>query len=332
MGDISLTLASLVSLWMETLFYGGYAVLYFICMYILLYSRRRQTSMNKAMVFTATAMFLLSTAHIVIGLVRALKAFVDSSDGALEYYSEIWNWLSIFKQALYATNNILADGLVVYRCYIVWNYDYKIITVPIIMLLSTTVCAYLAVYNFSQVHPGDNVFSSNIAGWGTALFSLSLATNIIVTTLIASRIWWISREAASNFGRRYGMRYNQAFAIVIESGAIYSLSLCTLLILYCQRTNAQYIAYDSLAQIMGIVPTMIIVRVGLGISTQDVTSYATSAIPGRGGPRAGAVPMPLAFRRQTVNDATFSSVDDSRADVGASKVEDLIPEHHSSSS
>lgn len=77
---------------------------------------------------------------------------------------------------------------------------------------------------------------------------------------------------------------------------------------------------------------MIIVRVGLGISTQDVTSYATSAIPGRGGPRAGAVPMPLAFRRQTVNDATFSSVDDSRADVGASKVEDLIPEHHSSSS
>ena len=56
------------------------------------------------MVFTATAMFLLSTAHIVIGLVRALKAFVDSSDGALEYYSEIWNWLSIFKQALYATN------------------------------------------------------------------------------------------------------------------------------------------------------------------------------------------------------------------------------------
>lgn len=46
------------------------------------------------------------------------------------------------------------------------------------------VCGYLAVFNFSQVHPGENVFASNIAEWGTALFSLSLATNIIVTTLI----------------------------------------------------------------------------------------------------------------------------------------------------
>ena len=54
------------------------------------------------------------------------------------------------------------------------------------------VCAYLAVYNFSQVHPGDNVFSSNIAGWGTALFSLSLATNIIVTTLIGARPWRVN--------------------------------------------------------------------------------------------------------------------------------------------
>lgn len=46
------------------------------------------------------------------------------------------------------------------------------------------VCGYLAVYNFSQVHPGGNVFASNIAEWGTALFSISLATNIIVTSLI----------------------------------------------------------------------------------------------------------------------------------------------------
>lgn len=51
-------------------------------------------------------------------------------------------------------------------------------------IVSIPVCGYLAVYNFSQVHPGDNVFASNIAEWGTALFSLSLATNIIVTTLI----------------------------------------------------------------------------------------------------------------------------------------------------
>lgn len=35
------------------------------------------------------------------------------------------------------------------------------------------------------------------------------------------------------------MKYIQVVAIVIESGAIYSVSLITLLILYCRKTGAQ---------------------------------------------------------------------------------------------
>ena len=81
--------------------------------------------------------------------------------------------------------------------------------------------------------------------------------------------------------------------------------------------------------LQGIVPTLIIVRIGLGISTQDVTSYAASANPSHGGPRAGTAPMPLVLRRQTVNDTKFGSVDDGIADAGARKVDDLIPDHHS---
>ncbi len=62
---------------------------------------------NKPLLITAVTMFSLATAHVMIGLRRALAAFLESSDlpgGALGYYAEISNWLSIFKQALYATN------------------------------------------------------------------------------------------------------------------------------------------------------------------------------------------------------------------------------------
>ncbi|OBZ69410.1 hypothetical protein A0H81_10658 [Grifola frondosa] len=108
----------------------------------------------------------------------------------------------------------------------------------------------------SQVHAGESVFASNIAEWGTALFSLSLATNITVTTLIAVRIWWIGRQARVTLGKRHAAKHNNAIAII-------------------RKTNAQ-----------GIVPTMIVVRVGLGISTQDASTYATStmiaAAPERG--------------------------------------------------
>jgi len=219
-------------------------------------------------------MFTMSTMHVCVGLVRGLTAFIDRQDapgGAIGYYAEIWLWISIFKQALYATNNIVADGLVIYRCYIVWGNKVKVIIVPLIMLLATTICAYAAVYNFSKITPGENVFATNIAEWGTALFSLSLATNILVTSLIAGRIYWISRKTKRLLGSKHSQKYQNAVAIIVESGAIYSVSLMTLLILYCLKTNAQYIVYDALAQIMGIVPTLIIVRVGLGVSTQDNT-------------------------------------------------------------
>ncbi|KIJ35026.1 hypothetical protein M422DRAFT_212789 [Sphaerobolus stellatus SS14] len=316
MPDIALDKTYLVTLWVETLLYGSYAVLFSICIHILVFGPKR--GVNRNLLVTAVAMFALSTIHVCVDLARAINAFITNShepEGASEYYAQIWLWLNIFKQALYATNNILADGLVIYRCYIVWGFHWKIIVLPSIMLIGTTVCGYLAVFNFSQVVPGQNVFALNIAEWGTALFSLSLATNIVVTSLIAGRIWWISRQTQAHVGRKHRQKYNNAVAIILESGAIYSVSQMTLLILYCVKTNAVFIVYDALAQIMGIVPTLIIVRVGLGLTTQENTLIGSTrgTVPrfgtARGTGMAGfeSRPVPLQVRKVVEIDADIES-------------------------
>jgi len=113
--------------------------------------------------------------------------------------------------------------------------------------------------------------------------------------LIAVRIWWLAKQARV-LGKRHVVKYRQAAAIIIESGAIYSACIMTLLILYCQNTNAQYIVYDSLSQVMGIVPTMIIVRVGLGISTQDVGTFAATTIASE--TPSGRAPRSVNFRME----------------------------------
>ncbi|KAJ7478658.1 hypothetical protein B0H11DRAFT_1725913, partial [Mycena galericulata] len=259
---------------------GVYGVLFGICVHILLYSRRAPgMTFNLPLLVTAVLMFSMCTIHVSVGLVRGLRAFIDQEniqDGALDYYSAIWLWINIFKQALFATNNIVADGLVIYRCYIVWGSNIRVIIVPSIMLLATSVCAYAAVYNFIKIVPGQDVFATNIAEWGTALFILSLTTNILVTSLIGQLIR-ILQQLLFLRCKTHSHKYISAVAIIIESGAIYSLSLITLLTLYCLRTNAQYIAYDAHSQIMGIVPTLIIVRVGLGISTEDAATMQSAA-------------------------------------------------------
>ncbi|KAJ7671267.1 hypothetical protein DFH06DRAFT_112681 [Mycena polygramma] len=200
--------------------------------------------------------------------------------------------------ALYVTNNIVADSLVIYRCYVIWGFSLKIVAAPAIMLFSTSICGYAAVYNFTKTGPGENVFASRLADWGTAVFSLSLSTNIVVTCLIAGRIYWIARKTSRLLGTKHSRKYHNALAIIVESGAIYAMSLLTLLVLYCLKSGVQYIMFDVQAQIMGIVPTMIIVRVGLGASTQDTMMGASNA----------RVPPSATTARLALNRAAHSEV------------------------
>ena len=82
-------------------------VLFVICIYILVYRKGKNAPLNKPMVVATVALFAMSSVHVVVDFVRGLQAFFDTTPatgGALGYYAMIWDGLSIFKQALYATN------------------------------------------------------------------------------------------------------------------------------------------------------------------------------------------------------------------------------------
>ncbi|EJF60320.1 hypothetical protein DICSQDRAFT_63334, partial [Dichomitus squalens LYAD-421 SS1] len=305
---------------------GLYFVLFSICVYILFYKKGKNSPLNKPLIATTITLFIMCTTHIVVDFVRGWKAFFNSPMSPLDYYVRIWDPLNIFKQALLTFSSVVSDGLVVslqvYRCYIIWGRRYSIVVIPIIMPAATTVCAFLAVYNFSKIQPGESVFTSIITEWATALFSLSLATNVIITTLIASRIWALRRQASSTLGRRHTAKYTNAMTIIIESGAIYSASVMTLLILYCRRTNAQYIIYDTVAQVMAIVPTMIIMRVGLGISTEDVATYGTRIVVHDPEEGRRTFALPMRFRQNLGTDAPAYELD---ARVTRSSITDKVP-------
>lgn len=58
--------------------------------------------------------------------------------------------------------------------------------------LLNVVGGYGAIGQYFLAHPS---LKTSVA-WGTAMFSVSLATNIIVTGLTAGRIWYITRPRA----------------------------------------------------------------------------------------------------------------------------------------
>ncbi|KAJ6477036.1 hypothetical protein C8R45DRAFT_369140 [Mycena sanguinolenta] len=231
----------MTQLWVGTFFYGIYLVLFCICVYILL---NRPRPGNAVLFVTATALFILCTAQAVLNLVLG-AAEIDYLDMPVHRINRAAN-------IIYGITNIIADALVIYRCYIVWDRNIYVIILPLLMLAVTS------------------VFGVDIKLPANPYFSLSLATNVLVTALTAGRIWWICRQCRlySKFTTAQQRRCMSAIGIMVESGALYSATVLAYLILGAipKVSIVQEPVYEMMAQIMGIAPTLIIVRVGLGVN------------------------------------------------------------------
>ncbi|TFK97078.1 hypothetical protein BDV98DRAFT_514405 [Pterulicium gracile] len=136
----------------------------------------------------------------------------------------------------------------------------------------------MAIKGFAQAKPGQDVFRPEIARWAKATFMLTFTTNILVTSLIAGRLWWISRGVRKHFGKGHSSRYHRAIILVVESGALYSSSLLVFIVLYTMEYYAEMIVYDSVSQIACIAPILIIVRAGLGIQPQEESLFIPDSL------------------------------------------------------
>ncbi|KAJ7189069.1 hypothetical protein C8R46DRAFT_34471 [Mycena filopes] len=236
-------------LWLATFFYGIYVVLFCICIYILL--RRPHNLGNTVLLVTAVALFTLSSVEAVINLILG-SAEIDDLDIPFDRLEDA-------EDIIYGVNNVIADGLVIYRCYSIWENNIYVVILPIILLIITS------------------VFGVDLRLPSSPFFALSLTTNVLVTALTAGRIWWLYRKARVYLKTDVQRRYLSAMAILVESGALYSATVLAWLIV--SAIPAAHIfkgpIYQMLTQIMGIAPTLIIVRVGLGagaVGTYDTAS------------------------------------------------------------
>jgi len=238
-------------LWVGTFFYGIYLVLFCLCIYILLH--RPHNLGNIVLLVTAIVLFTFSTVQTVINLVLG-AADIDNIN--IPYHQ-----IFLANAEIFIFNNVVADGLLIYRCYSIWNKNIYVVLVPIIMLIITSILGWDILLPF------------------TPFFALTLATNVVVTVLTAGRIWWLCRKARNYLQTDLQRRYLSAISILVESGVAYSAVVLAYIVFGAfESTNImQEPIWEVLAQLVGIVPTLIIVRVGMGVSVQ---SFETTAKPG----------------------------------------------------
>ncbi|KAJ7480294.1 hypothetical protein B0H11DRAFT_2280610 [Mycena galericulata] len=267
-GCWELAIAKGYGLSVDVFLYGILLVLLSIAAHLLY---RRTGPGHQSLAITMSLMALLATAQLGVCCrisVLAYKLIQLAVEGELWPHSAhavgIQNELDNLYSAseyLLVTNNLVTDSLFVYRCFVVWGRNVRVVIAPILMLFTTTVLGYLTIY-------GDNL------DYRVPSIMIIL-TNVILMALTAGRIWWIRRDARVLSESASIRTYNTVIAIILESGAVYCFSVLSFVISesvsngHSDLVNSVF--RSALPQIVNIAPTIIIVRVGLGRALEGGT-------------------------------------------------------------
>ncbi|QRV84179.1 hypothetical protein RhiJN_12195 [Ceratobasidium sp. AG-Ba] len=245
--------------------WGLFLLLYILCINVLV-RRRGAEPIQWIPLFSASLLFALSTAHIAVQLRRLYVGLVEHAHtpgGPVDYFDDMAHRLNVIGTCLYAAILFVGDSVVIHRCFLIWGKRLKVVILPVLLLLGTTATGYASIGLLTQLTPRGPSYEGSIARCTRATFILSLATNIVTTFLIAYRILTTARQVAGSVDVR---PYIGGLAIIIESAAIYTFGLLVYLVIFLMKSNVAYIVFCALCPIIGIVPTLIIVRVGLGLT------------------------------------------------------------------
>ncbi|TFY79807.1 hypothetical protein EWM64_g4207 [Hericium alpestre] len=279
-------MGQIAGLWTQTLLFGFYVALFAVSIYVL----RDNKTNNTYYLGTSIAMFALCATLLILNFVQILltpdfvagsqcvgSLCVSCNPGEVDRVNQaiIQNFFNVLLDFVFAINQLVADSLLIFRCYILWKGRTWIVIAPAIILLANTGLTFaqaycdITLYYLRRTIPADVKVPpprwleiSNLNGnLSVATMLLSLATNLVATGLIVGRIWWMAKKLEGTLGVSVGKRYHSAITMIVESGAIWSTSIVIWLITYFLTPNYH-----------GIAPTLIIVRVGLGKSVESQAS------------------------------------------------------------
>ncbi|KAJ7805485.1 hypothetical protein B0H13DRAFT_2387712 [Mycena leptocephala] len=243
---------------------------YFVMIAFYLHVLRTRRTIKLGFLATATiTLFILCTIHCALVLATTILATRRQIRQGPQVPS--YTTLIVATEAVYVTANVVADAIFIFRCYAIWNFRLKVVLLPIFLTLAVAVFGYFSAFN-------------HLGLW--LLFLISIATSVfttfVLTALSVGRIWWLAWTARQAMGEKAGSRYHTVCAMILESGALYFTGGLAFVIVAFLGDPEASLTGAVLGQLVGIAPTIIAVRVGLGCSVESIESFIPSP-PRNGG-------------------------------------------------
>ncbi|KAI3615548.1 hypothetical protein WG66_011762 [Moniliophthora roreri] len=158
----------------------------------------------------------------------------------------------------------------IYRLYVMWGYKRRITVVPIIGMIlllllgmATTVLSAIGSASpyLGPLKWGLDLYADDI---GRGYDCANAIWNLLLTFLLAGRIWWINRKACAIPSTVTQQKYKTIIAVLLESGILYPVALIAHVVAITCWNDPSLIDLAPFAiQMAGIAPTLIIFRTAL---------------------------------------------------------------------
>ncbi|KAJ7910922.1 hypothetical protein B0H13DRAFT_1876241 [Mycena leptocephala] len=250
----------LYALTAEIFLYGAYAVMFGFYLNVM---RTRGISKNRFIAISTIALFILCTIHCIFLFVGTIFSNAHSVDELISASDQTpffrYNTFYRAANAVYVTS--------------------KVVIIPTISTVAVAVLTNFLLMGLSGEVPVSTLLR-------------------MINILLAGRIWWLARKARRVMGQKETSEYYTVCAMILESGALYCAGgILFIVMVFYPFTHRGLDTFDVvsdlaihqrltdtptgaiLGQLVGIAPTIIAVRVGLGKSVESGESFSLAARP-----------------------------------------------------
>ncbi|KAI3608206.1 hypothetical protein WG66_006502 [Moniliophthora roreri] len=283
------------------LFLLGFYVLLFGMVVYFLFTRRNMVN-RKLHLGWVIVLFVLSVSSALIGAGITLReAALGFRAASTHDIKPLEDWkippsvphlvLQVLVGIFRLLANCIADAILLYRWFVVWepmksgfiflvlallatNGKFASCILFLCLETSTSIAFGLVGYIISYAALGMGrleLFSranNALAGFGIA----NAINTLILTLMIASRIWWRTRNARKFLGQETERTYKRIILVIIESGFVYSLSIIAN-VSVMQSSSSLGFDLDLTGVVVlmvGIAPTLVTLRTSLGLTESAV--------------------------------------------------------------
>ncbi|KAK0484575.1 hypothetical protein IW261DRAFT_1416519 [Armillaria novae-zelandiae] len=231
MAPLTFQQSSIVALFLESTAWGIFLVTFGLCLRSLLFNKsglKPFSEINRPMLAVCLIMPILSTVNMGINTKRALDSV--GPKGISEQFTDIGSPIEIVKFSSVNLQTLVADGILTYRCWIVYGKSWIIAATPVLLWIGVLGTTITNIYLLSTVHSEALTVATKLRPIVTSFWVLSIALNVITTSLIVLRIFSVDRNiifqpisglSISHRERRFSA-LQRTMRIIIESGAIYT--------------------------------------------------------------------------------------------------------------